>query len=399
MIHTSVTTLNRALIVSSRILVRHLLSTRVYLLFCLFIGVVVFTKEAQAQSNPRFNVDLHINYTAAQQAIDLFEDQFTNTQSLAELRGNRIAASTTGLIANNGSVTSRLQSYLDSLKSHQIIRDDVYNLEEARKNVAAIKELLTAIEKRNFNRRVAATVEQIFPTDANVSLLIPVYIVAFGHENVDAYVRRIIWHGDTPQFTGENDGELTIVINLGHAVRYGDDVEERLLSVLGVVAHEVFHAAFGAYKESSPTWKRYYKNHHRAFDELLDLTQNEGIAYYLSLDQQGRGRVPRDWYARARDIFASFNRNAEELLSDALTHSRATELLRAANLSGYWESYGAMTGMFIAREIDLRMGRQALIETIAGGPIDLFNKYIKLTERDNNLQKISGKVIRSISQR
>ena len=138
-----------------------------------FLLLHLVSASLYSQSNPRFNVDLHIDYTAAEQSIDLFEDQFTNTQSLAELRGNRIAASTTGLIANSGPVTSRLQSSLDSLKAHQIIRDDVYHLEEARKNVAEIKELLSAIEKRNFSRRVAATVEQIFPQDAEVSLLIP----------------------------------------------------------------------------------------------------------------------------------------------------------------------------------------------------------------------------------
>ncbi|MBI3365751.1 MAG: hypothetical protein HY033_12690 [Ignavibacteriae bacterium] len=293
----------------------------------------------------------------------------------------------------------QLQNYLDSLKAHQIIRDDVYHLEEARKNVADIKELLTAIKKRNFSRRVAATIEQIFPQDASVSILIPVYIVALGHENVDAYVRRITWQGDVPRFVGELEGELTIVINLAHAVRYGDDVDERLLSVLGVVAHEVFHAAFGAYKDNSPSWQQYYKKHRRPFDELLDLTQNEGIAYYLSLDQRGHGYVPRDWYTRAREVFTTFNRNAEELLSDTLTFDRAAELIRAANLSGYLESYGAMAGMFIAREIDLRLGRPALIETIATGPADLFEKYITLSEHGSNLPNLSERVIKGFQHR
>ena len=360
---------------------------------CWVLATAFPTPIAYTQTNPHFNVDLHIDYTAAEQTIDLFEDGFANTESIAELRGNRLAASTAGLIANSGSVTSRLQSSLDSLKAHQIIRDDIYHLEEGRTDVAAIKELLGAIKKRNFSRRVSATVEQIFPTDANVSLLIPVYIVAFGHENVDAYVRRVTWHGDDPQFGGEQDGELTIVINLAHAVRYGNDVDEKILSLLGVVAHEVFHAAFGAYKDGSPTWKRFYEKHRRPFDELLDLTQNEGIAYFLSLEQQGRGRVPRDWYPMGREMMTTFNKNAEELLSDTLSHDRASELIRTANLSGYRNSYGAMTGMFIAREIDLHLGRAALIETIAAGPADLFKKYILLSGREGGLPTLSGRII------
>jgi hypothetical protein len=344
---------------------------------------------ASAQTNPKFNVDLRLNFAVAEQCVDLYEDRFVSTQELAGLRGSLVAASTTGLIANSGSVAARLQSSLDSLKYHDFLRDDIYHLEDARKNVAGIKELLGEMKKQNFNRRVVATVEQIFPQDADISLTIPVYVVAFGHENVDAYVRRILWRGDMPQFVGEGEGELTIVINLAHAVNYGQALSERFISLLGVTAHEVFHAAFGAYKENSSTWKRYYGKHRGPFHELIDLTQNEGIAYYLSLDQLGHGNLPRDWYNRTREVFSTFNANATELLSDKLTPSRASELIRTANLSGYRDNYGAMAGMVMAREIDLRMGRAALVETIALGPIDFFRKYLKLSDEDSNLPRFN----------
>lgn len=348
------------------------------------------------QTNPHFNVELRVDFSAVQQTIQLFDDQPVSTQAVADLRGNRIAASTTGLIAQRDPAADLLRNYLDSLKYHQIIRDDLYHLETARKNAPEIKQLLDEMQKRNFNRRVVATVEQIFPANAEVSIDIPVYAVALGHENVDAYVRRIRWEGDVPRFAGEGEGDLTIVINLSQSVNYGHDLEERFVTLLGVVAHEVFHAAFGAYKDRSRPWRRYYRTHHRPFDQLLDLTQNEGIAYYLSLDQRGHGYLPRDWYAKIRETFTTFNRNAGELLSPDLTAGRAAELIRTANLSGYWESYGAMTGMFIAREIDLQLGRAALIETIAAGPLEMFAKYVYLTARDNRLPKLSDPIIREI---
>src|ERR1051326_8537766 len=47
-----------------------------------------------AQTNPKFNVSLRVDYTAAQQMLDLFSDEPVNTTSLAALRGNLIAAST-----------------------------------------------------------------------------------------------------------------------------------------------------------------------------------------------------------------------------------------------------------------------------------------------------------------
>ena len=50
---------------------------------------------------------------------------------------------------------------------------------------------------------VVATVEQVFPSDIPVAAVIPVHVVALGHENADAYVRRVVWKGDEPQFVGE----------------------------------------------------------------------------------------------------------------------------------------------------------------------------------------------------
>ncbi len=351
-----------------------------------------------AQTNPRFNVNLQVNYTAADRTIALFEGEPINTQALAELRANRIAASTTGLISDRKAVSDQLQNYLDSLKYRQIIHDDVYHLEAARRDVREIKDLHHEIIRRNFNRKVVATVEQIFPQDADIDVIIPVYIVALGHDNVDAYVRRIVWHNDVPEFVGEGEGELTIVINLAHAARFGNETDERFINLLGVVAHEVFHAAFGAYKDRSPTWKQYHQTQRRPFDVLLELTHNEGIAYYLSLDQIGQGNLPHDWFSKTRKVFSKFNQNSLELLSDNLKPRRGEELIRTANLSGFWESYGAMTGMFIAREIDLNLGRAALIETISKGPYDFFRKYISLTNRDNNLPLLTEKVKNSLSE-
>jgi len=357
-----------------------------------FVCTLVGLFQLYSQSSDIFNVSLRLDYTSAEQTIALLEDQLVNTQSLAELRGNRIAAATTGMIANRGDATVFLKNYLDSLKYRQRILDDVYHLEEARKNVTAIKELLQEMKKRNFSQRVVATVKQIFPSDASISTTIPVYVVALGHENVNAYVRRITWSDDEPLFLGGDKGELTIIINLARSVLDEDNLDDRFISLLGVVAHEVFHAAFGVYKEQSPTWREWEKLSNRPIHYLMDLTQNEGIAYYLSLEHQGRGYVPRDWNSRIRDAFATFNAKSEELLSAHLTMSKANEILRQANLSGYWESFGSMTGMFIAREIDHTLGRAALIETISKNPIDFFQKYMMLTDQQSSLPKLSENV-------
>jgi hypothetical protein len=358
----------------------------------LFVGLI--PRTLAAGGSPAVNVNLVVDYAAAEQTIALFEDQPVRTEDLVGLRGNRIAAATAGYIADRNA--PRLADYLDSLKRHLAISDDLYHLEEGRRNAGATKALLLELRKRNFARRVVATVEQIFPADADLSVTVPVYLVALGHENVDAFVRRIVWHGDVPEFVGEREGELTIVLNLSQSVNYGPDLEERFITLLGVVAHEVFHAAFGLYKETSSSWKGYYAGAGRPFDLLLDITHNEGIAYYLSLDQRGGGYVPRDWDARTRQAVSSFNASAGELLSPTVKRRRVRELIRTANLSGYWDSYGAMTGMFIAREIDIRLGRAALIETIARSPYDFFQKYRSLSGEESNLPQLSSKVLSAL---
>ena len=179
-----------------------------------------------------------------------------------------------------------LEESLQAAKFNQDLGEDVFRMREARANVREIRELMEEVERRNFAQRVVRTVEQLFPADASVSRSIPVFFVAFGHTNVDAYVRRVVWAGDVPRFVGEGQGEITIVVNLSKAVSYGRSVDERFLGLLGVVAHEVFHAAFAAYKDGSAQWRAYYANRSSYLEQLMDIAHNEGIAYYLSLIQR-----------------------------------------------------------------------------------------------------------------
>ncbi|HLF14451.1 MAG TPA: DUF5700 domain-containing putative Zn-dependent protease [Bacteroidota bacterium] len=363
-----------------------------------FLAAILFVlpaNSAGAQSNPAFNIYLSIDYTSAEETLDLLRDGYVSTRRLSELRGNRIAASTTELISGNGNAPSLLALYLDSLQSHQIIRDDVFRLEDARRDADAIGALLDEMRRRNFNSRVVATVEQVFPQDIPVGAVIPVYVVALGHEHADAYVRRIVWKGDTPEFVGDGEGELTIIINLAAAVGYPVKPEARLSSILVTVAHEVFHAAFGLYKDASPFWKKYRSAHTSDLDYLLDLVQNEGIAYYLSMEQRMGDRLPQDWVPRMEESFRTFNRNAERLMSGNLTGKEIADILYSANLSGYWESYGSMVGMAMAREVDRSLGREALIESLSLGPLDLIGKYHTLSGLNSGLPKISGRLARA----
>ncbi len=344
-----------------------------------------FSLPTLSQVNPGFNVRLNINYESADKCIGLYEGLSGNGRDISSLRGSQIAMATTAHLARRMLTTGQLESSLDDIKFGQVNADDVFRLKDAQQNVGVIKELLTTIRRRNFAQRVVSTVEQLFPAETKLSTTIPLYFVAFGPQSIDAYVRRVTWDGDTPVFVGEDEGELTIIVNLAKAVYYGRTVDERFIETLCVVAHEVFHAAFGVYKNSSPAWSAYFASRGSYLDRLLNLTQDEGIAHFLTFQQRSGGYLPPDWDAKIAASFADFNRNAEELLSPRTSPSRASMIISSSNTSEYWKSYGAITGMFIARTIDQKLGRAALAETIANGPDDFYRKYIALQERDASL--------------
>lgn len=354
---------------------------------------ILLATVGRAQDADQFSVVLAANYASASSTLELYGGLAGHPSGIARLRGSRIALATTSLLTQRPLDEAALERALQSVKFNQDLGDDVFHMREARQNLDAIRDLLAEVQRRNFSQKVVSTVAQLFPEGARVRTVIPVFFVAFGHQNVDAFVRRVLWQGDTPVFTGEGTGELTIVVNLARAVHYGRDTDERFVGLLSVVAHEVFHAAFGVYKDSSPVWRSFYAGTPSPLFQLLDLTQNEGIAYYLSLVQSSRGRLPADGLVRAQRAFDAFNGGAVELLAPGTSDRRAQEIIRLSNTSGYWDNYGAITGMIIARQIDNTLGRQALVETLANGPSDFFLKYASLPASDSPIPVLSPRVI------
>lgn len=374
-----------------------MIPTRVWLVL-LFVLSSSAVSTVPAQTNPQFDVRLKINYDSAERCIGLYEGLSGNGRDIASLPGSRIALGTTADLVQRSLTVLHLAEALDAIKFGQSGGDDVFDLRRARQNVAAMKALLTTIKRRNFAQRVASTVEQLFPSDAVVATTVPLYFVAFGHRNLDAYVRRIVWYAETPVFVGEGEGQLTIVVNVVNAVNYGPTVEDQFIGVLSVVAHEVFHAAFGAYKDASPGWQRYYEMRSGYLDQLLDLTQNEGVAHFLTFEQRSRGLLPADWDEKIRAAFAEFNRNADELLSPHISPHHAHRLIASSNTSEYWKSYGAITGMFIARAIDRHLGRTALTETLAKGVDEFFRMYISLCRRETGLPVLSPAIVEHVAR-
>ncbi len=359
------------------------------------VALLCLLTAAAVRSLPAGELDIRLtlDYASAERTLELYAGRPASSRDVAALPGSRLALAATAALSGRPLEQSDLEAALEDARFGATREGDVFSMGDARKKAAAAGALLGEMRRRNAARRIAGTVAQFFPSDASIRTTVPVYLVAFGPQTIDAFVQRVSWRDGVPSFTAE--GELTIVLNLARAVDYGPTTDRRVLGTLSTVAHEVFHAAFDAYQESSAVWRAFRVQNPGPVAELLALTQNEGIAHYLSFEQRG-GTEPTDWDARVRAAIGEFNRSTAELASPATGRRRAEEIIRSSNTATYWESYGAITGLFCAREIDRRAGRPALVRTVAGGPFAFFSAYDRLCTQDSNLPRLSPLLRRMI---
>ncbi len=351
-----------------------------------------------AQSNPNFNVALRLDFSSIDALMELHEGKIANANRVAELRGNQIAAATSALLARQQYSPQDFSRELERFRNGTAASFDVFGLNSTLAYLSQIKNLLQETKKRQLDRRVIATIEPFFPQNARITASIPVYFVAMGHENAAAYVRRIVWEGNTPRFVGESEGELTIVVNLTRSAQYIREVQLQFVDMMSTLAHETFHVLFGIYQNNSPAWNNINRRYSPHWI-LAELVQNEGIAYLISLQQHGGSKLSEQQLAAAKQTIASLNSALKELGSPSLTPARARELIMNSNLSGSYEkNYGATAGLLMAYSIDTKLGRKALTETIELGVGDFFAKYQQLSQEYGELPKFDEEVVESLSR-
>ncbi len=355
--------------------------------------------SAFAQATPTFDVTLRIDYSSAEQLLDLFDRQIFDVRRVANNRGNRIAATTSLLLARTARPSDDFADQLELARDDVNTKDDVYGLKDTRSHTGDLRKLLTEIRKRQLDRRVVATVQAYFPADANISCTIPVYVVAMGNEKAAAFVRWVVWKNDTPVFVAEDQGEQVIVLNLDRMLLVSPKVDAQFIELLGTLAHECFHAIFGVYQKSSDTWRAFHQ-HTEPFWRLAELVQNEGIAYLLSMQLQIGGQNPAmRWFDATGRAITAMNQAAKELISPSTQGQRARELVLNANMSGSFEgNYGATAGLRIAYEIDTRLGRPALVETISNGTKSFFGKYDTLCRQNPTLPQLDPAVLEALER-
>jgi hypothetical protein len=340
-----------------------------------------------------FNVSLRLDFSSIDAMIALSEGKIANVNRVAELKGNQIAAATSALLARQSYLPEHFAQELDRFRNGSTSSSDVYGLRSTLEFLPQIKALVVEVKHRQLDRKVVATIAPFFPEKARINISIPVYIVALGNENAAAFVRSIVWRDNVPYFVADGEGELTIVVNLTRSVQYIHDIQIQFVDMMSTLAHETFHVVFGVYQQSSTVWKT-IENHREPYWTLAELSQNEGFAYLISLQQRSGSTLSAGQLTSSNLAMASLNSALKELSSPSITQSRARELIMNSNLSGSYEkNYGASAGLLMAYAIDAKLGRKSLTECLENGVADFFLKYQQLAEHYGELTKFDKEVI------
>lgn len=362
----------------------------------LFFTLFLFPCLSRAQTNPQFDVTLRVDYSSTEEILDFFDRKSNNSARVAKQPGNQIASATSLLLARTERPTDDFARALELARDTYNSPSDIYGLKTTASHLDELKKLLAESKRRRLDRRVVATISSLFPDDARVTLTVPVFVVAMGNENAAAFVRRVVWKENAPVFVGDDEGEQVIVLNLTRCLIRGGDVEQEFIQVLSTLAHESFHAVYGAYRSGGSA----DFNPSSPAAALASLVQNEGIAYFLSMEIREGGEVPPpQWFDATKRAIERLSSAMIELQSPSLSSRRARELMMNSNLSGSFEgNYGATAGLRMAYEIEKRLGRPALTETVREGVKDFFVKYNELCRQDSNLPRLDEGVLRVLLQ-
>jgi tetratricopeptide (TPR) repeat protein len=152
-------------------------------------------------------------------------------------------------------------------------------------------------------------------------------------------------------------------------------------AVFNSLIHEAFHIGYG--------YNRYLRREHPLANEfhynvLLDSLQNEGMAVYLAWRASSFFPAPKDRdYMLLEDMSEVKKRFkwVNEIFAAAGKDELSPEELRekAWDLGVEKRAY-YITGAHMSRCIDQKLGREALVGTVADGPLSFIDRYNEIAE-------------------
>jgi hypothetical protein len=363
--------------------------SRKNLFLCLLL-FICFNENLVAQSNNAFRVSFIIDYSSAEEALNYFEWKYSNVQQIANLPGNQLAIATSILLSRENVPPSDFLTQMESARGGISNPVDRYGLAILRERTADLRKLLNQVKSLQLDRRISATLAGYFPDDRTIEATFPVYIVAFGNDRAAAVVRKVRWENQKPIFT--EDGEPTILLNLSRFLDAGSVPQSQAFAVMVTLTHECFHTVYSIFEDLLPDSLK----PSTPAEQLLELVHNEGIAYYLSLELQRQGNpLSTVWFQETAKSIETLKSALKEISSPYTPPSRVRELILNANLSGsFTANYGVAAGQRMAYEIDTRLGRRALTQSIPLGFREFVRLYNQCAQYDSSLPKLDEVILK-----
>lgn len=151
--------------------------------------------------------------------------------------------------------------------------------------------------------------------------------------------------------------------------------------IFNLLTHEAFHLGYG--------YNRYLRNETPLEDEFiyntqLDSLQNEGMAVYMAYKAQDFFPCPKEQdYVFLEDPAEVAKRLQwiNEILKDADEKTLSKEKIREKSWDrGVTQRAYYVAGAHMARTIDEKLGRDALIKTVSDGPISFVSCYNSIAD-------------------
>ena len=98
-----------------------------FIFFVIYFGLLfILPSTLCSQTSPTFDFSLGIDYSAAEQMLDYFDHLTGNTNHIVELRGNRLAAATSIMLARTEKTDDDFRQQLELARNNARFESDVY---------------------------------------------------------------------------------------------------------------------------------------------------------------------------------------------------------------------------------------------------------------------------------
>lgn len=349
---------------------------------------IVFSGCSNLKEKKDPEIELNQNFTSSEIILDWFNRGMPDEDIKKIINEPGIQIMESNVILNNDEPDEHiinfekdLRLFKDSLEKYK----SIYRLNLAYQEKENTQKLLNKIKVSRFDTLVIDRAVQYFPDDFKIKTSADIYYVLTGWKWGDAYVRKI--ENVKGKYKITNQGKPTLIFNLSlFAKLYGKTTDEQFQTLSDIMSHELFHFAFKNYQKNSPNYQIISDSDY--FNKLLEIVQDEGIAHYIDMQNNLRTNFSK-YQEYQNENFNNLNKALKLLSSENINAEEKQGLLTSSNVGKYWSKYGAISGMFMAYHIERLIGKDAITNTIKGGPISFISIYKELQKKNKELHTLN----------